>query len=320
MTSLGPIMRRIGLLLGTGYILYFYSEAVFWSQLRPDEGLQDRPLSCLLYSYLGYLTLVLMRHFRVHDAWGLLLVGAAFGWIGEGVFAMTLFGHPSMPFPFTISWTALAWHGPISVVLGWHLMGMALRRPGLGTVVGLSLVVGAFWGLWAYGWRFDSPPVAAGAFEFLLQAGAATALLALAYAAVAAGRPAEFRPSRPGLVVALLVLLAFSGLVTVPHVPMALALLPLLALLLWLLLRRHMHRHRGVAAPTILARHAAPLRPRNLAGLALMPVAATAVYAALGAAALPLHTLPVLGVAATVAGAVLFGIATLQTLRRSNAT
>jgi len=316
MKSLGPFARRIGLLLGTGYILYFFSEAVFWSQLRPDEGLQDRPLSWLLYSYFGYLTLVLMRHFRVHDAWGLLLVGAAFGWLGEGVFAMTLFGHPSMPFPFTISWTALAWHGPISVVLGWHMLGMALRQPSLRPVAGLALGLGAFWGVWAYGWRFDAQPVEAGALAFLAQALIATALLALAYVAVAAGRPAAFRPSRPGLILALLVLLAFTGLVTVPHVPMALALLPLLALMLWLLLRRH----RATDAPTILAQHAAPLRARNLAGLALMPLAATAIYALLGVAALPLHTLPVLGVAATVAGAVLFGIATLRTLRRSNAT
>src|SRR5262249_19862748 len=156
---------------------------------------------------------------RIRNASGLFLAGAAFGWIAEGVFAMTLFGGPSMAFPFTISWTGLAWHAPISVVLGWHALGVALRSRSLGLATWLSLGFGVFWGVWAYGWRFETPPVAAGPTAFLMQTTAATLLLAVAYGAVAAGRPGSFRPSRAGLIVASLVLFSFVGAVTLPHVP-----------------------------------------------------------------------------------------------------
>jgi hypothetical protein len=311
------LLRRASLLLGTGYILYFFSEAMFWSQLRPDEGWFDRPLSCLLYAYLGYLMLVILRHFCIRDIPGLFLAGAAYGWLDEGVFAMTLFGDPSMPFPFSISWTGLAWHAPISVVLGWHAMGVALRSPGVTLAAYLSLGFGVFWGIWAYGWRFETPPVAARPTAFLLQATAATAMLAVAYRAVAAGRPDSFLPSRFGLALAGLVLSGFLAVVTVPNIPFALLVLPALAALLFLLLRRH---RRGDVDPgvRILSRHAAPLKPGNLALLALMPLTATAVYALLGESGWPLHTLPVFGVLATIAGAALFALAAIRTMRRSS--
>jgi len=318
MSRTESLLRQVSLLLGTGYILYFFSEAMFWSQLRPDEGLIDRPLSCVLYAYLGYLVLVVLRYFRIRDISGLFLAGAAYGWIDEGVFAMTLFGDPSMPFPYTISWTGLAWHAPISVVLGWHAMGIALRRTVLGPAAWLSLGFGVFWGVWAYGWRFETPPVAANPVAFLSQALAATALLAAAYVAVAAGRPDGFRPSRAGLVLAGLVLFGFLGVVTVPNVPLALLVLPPLAGMLFLLLHRH-RRAESVTGMEILAQHAAMPRPGNLAMLALMPLAATVVYALLGESEWSLNMLPVIGMLATLAGATLFVLAAVRTLRRSSA-
>jgi hypothetical protein len=317
MSRTKALLRRASLLLGTGYILYFFSEAMFWSQLRPDEGPIDRPLTWLFYSYLGYLTLVVLWHFRIRNASGLFLAGAAFGWIGEGVFAMTLFGDSSMAFPFTISWTALAWHAPISVVLGWHALGIVLRKPGLGAATWLSLGFGVFWGIWAYGWRFETPPVAATPADFLVQAVTATAFLALAFLGVAVGRPDSFQPSRVGLVLAGLVLFGFLGVVTVPHVPIALLVLPALAALLFLLLRRHRLANAD-SGLSLLASHAVPLRLGNLAMLALMPLAATAVYALLGESQWPLHTLSVFGVLATAVGATLFLLAATRTLRRSS--
>jgi hypothetical protein len=260
---------------------------------------------------------VVLRHFRIRDVSGLFLAGAAYGWIDEGVFAMTLFGDPSMAFPFTISWTGLAWHAPISVVLGWHAMGVALRRPVLGPAAWLSLGFGVFWGFWAYGWRFETPPVAANPAAYLSQAMVATALLAAAYVAEAAGRPDAFRPSRTGLALAGLVLFGFLSVVTVPHVPLALLVLPPLAGALFLLLHRH-RRAESDAGVGILAQHTAAPRPGNLAMLALMPLAATLVYTLLGESEWSLPTLPVIGVLATMAGAALFVLAAVRTLRRSS--
>lgn len=80
------------------------------------------------------------------------LVGAFFGWLVEGVFAMTLFGAEGILFPFTISWTGLAWHAIISVVLGWYVLQQALthsfkRTAWVSGMLGIFGVHGLFFGV-----------------------------------------------------------------------------------------------------------------------------------------------------------------------------
>ncbi len=315
MSSFGRIARRASLVLGTGYVLCFFSETVFWALWRPDENATGRILQWFLYSLMGYLTLCVIRYCRLGTAWSLLLAGAFFGWIGEGVFAMTVFGDASMPFPLTIAWTALAWHGPISLVVGWYALGLALRGRSAGPVIGLSLALGVFWGLWAFGWLAETPPVAATPDIFLIHATVTTACLALAHCAIAWGRPEEFAPSRLGLALPAAVVVGFFALFTVPTVPIApIVLLPLLGLLAFALRRqRDASRHDG----NLLSALAAPIRPRNLAALALMPVAATGVYALACDALPPLAAVHLLLAAATsLVGATLFCIATARALRR----
>lgn len=311
MTRLRRLLRCAPLVLGTGYILAFFSETVFWAHWRPDDSPEGRIAQWLLYSLMAYLTLAVIRHARIQDGWTLLLAGAFFGWIDEGVFAMTMFGDPSMPFPFTIAWTALAWHGPISLALGWYALGLALRAPSMRPALMLSLGFGVFWGLWAFGWTADEPPVANEPIVFLLNATACTILVGLAHLAVAAGRPAEFLPSRAGMIVAALPVAAFFALLTTPTVPIApLVLLPLLGLLALALRRGRAARADG----SLLAALAAPVRGRNLAALALMPLGATLVYGVAADAFAPSHAvlLAVAG-ATSLGGLVLF----LLSLRRS---
>ena len=314
MTALGRFMRSASLVLGTGYVLCFFSETVFWALWRPDEEAHGRVLQWLLYALMGYLTLAVIRHCRVGDAWSLLLAGAFFGWIGEGVFAMTVFGDASMPFPLTIAWTALAWHGPISLVIGWYALGLALRARTSGRVVGLSLGLGVFWGVWAFGWLAETPPVLAEPAIFLLHAGITTACLGVAHLAISWGRPADFAPSRIGLGLASTAVLAFFVLFTVPTVPVApVVLLPLLGLLAVAL-----RRHRAVQhADSLLSSLAPPIRRRNLVALALMPLTATAIYALACAALPPLAAVHLLLAAATsLIGTALFCIAVVKAIRQ----
>lgn len=314
MTPIGRLARRAGLVLGTGYVLCFFSETVFWALWRPDEDPAGRLLQWLLYSLMGYLTLAVIRSCRVGSGWPLVLAGAFYGWIGEGVFAMTVFGDPSMPFPATIAWTALAWHGPISLLLGWYGLGLALRERAMGPTIGLAFGFGIFWGVWAFGWLAETPPVAAEPEAFLLHAGVTTACLALAHLAIAAGRPETFAPSRPGVLLAAGVVLGFFALFTVPAVPIApLVLLPLLGLV-GFALRRH---RAGRAEGSLLAALAAPIAKRNLAAVALMPLTASATYA-LACGGLPplpaVHLL--LALASSLLGTVLFALAVVKALRR----
>ncbi|MBR0671750.1 hypothetical protein [Neoroseomonas soli] len=314
MTRLGRIARSAGLVLGTGYVLCFFSEAMFWSFWRPDEEPFGRVAQWLLYSLFGYLTLVVVALFRLRGGWALLMAGAFYGWLGEGLVAMTVYGDPSMPFPVTIAWTALAWHAPLSVVVGWYWLGMALRAPRIWPTARLSLVLGLFWGVWGFGWMAETPPLAAEPFEFLANALGTTLCLGLAHRAIAAGARADYRPWWPGVAVVSSAALAFFALVTVPAIPFApIVLLPLLALL-GLAMRR-----RSAAAPdeSLLVDLAAPIRGRNFLALALMPVCASVVYAAATTALPPLDAIHLgFAVIAIPVGTALFGIALARALRR----
>ena len=305
----GRLLRSASLVLGSGYVLFLFSERVFWSLWRPGDDLAIYVAGWLLHAFMGYLLLAAVQFFRVSNLWSLLLAGAFFGWLDEGVYAMTLFGDEALPFPLTIVWTGRAWHAPITVVLGWYGLRRAMQATSRAPGLLLSGAIGLFWGFWAVAWGRETPPVVAAPLEFLAHAAAMTALLALSQAAITAGRPAEFRPSRAGLAVASVVVAAFFALVTVPAVPFApLVLLPLFAVL-WAALRRGRARERR---SEVLVRMGEPVRPRNLASLALIPLAATAIYAGLNAQGWLVPSHQIVAVATTVAGAVLFIVAVVK--------
>lgn len=308
--------RSASLLLGTGYTLFFFSETVFWSLWRPDETPLTRFGGILFYSFLGYMLMALIAGLRVRDVWTLLVAGAGFGWLGEGVFAMTLFGAGGIPFPFTVAWTALAWHAPLSVVVGWWWLGRALRAQRVWRALLLSVGIGLFFGAWGYGWQFETPPVVADPGDFFGNAAGGTLLLALAQAAITWGAPADFRPSRTGVAIAAAATLAFFGALTVPQVPIApLVLVPLLALT-WLALRRADRATPAGAAPSVLADFAAPVRVRNLVMLPAIPLAATAVYALLSEHRPDVQTHLVVAVLSGLGGSVVFAIGLWRILRR----
>ncbi len=281
-------LRRAGLVLGTGYVLFFFSETVFWSVWRPGDTALGRLLGWLFYSLLGYLTLAVIHHGRVRGGWSALLVGALFGWVDEGVFAMTLFGDASMPFPFTIAWTALAWHAPLSLCLGWYGLGRALRRTGPKSYVptlALSVGLGVLWGVWGNGWRAEPAWVRVAPAAFSLHATLATAGLALAHAAIAASTPERYRPSRVGVSVASALVLGFFFVVTVPRAKLATLVLLALVAIVSLAIRRDARNRDG--DDSALVSFGAPIATRNLLALAAMPLTASAVYAILSEAFAP---------------------------------
>ena len=53
--------RKLVVVLATGYILFFYSERMFWSFLRPGDTLTDLLLTWVVYSLLAWVFLLLVR-------------------------------------------------------------------------------------------------------------------------------------------------------------------------------------------------------------------------------------------------------------------
>jgi hypothetical protein len=245
-TSTGRLRRRLrrqrrglGLALATGAVSWAWSEVGFWAHFRTDDNAAVWALTLVLYALVSYLVLRVLRRYPVREPASLFVIGAGYGWLVEGTVANTVY----LALPFSIAWTALAWHALLTVVVGWYALPRALQRGGPKAVAWCSLV-GLGWGCWSVGW-WGAPPdqgqVAATArpLSYAVFVVVATAVLALGYGMQDACRPGP-RDLRsrwaPRVVVGLLLLWAVP--VVIVPVPWAPVVLGALLALAWTTLRR----------------------------------------------------------------------------------
>ena len=268
--------KKLTVVLTTGYILFFYSERVFWSFLRPGDKLADLVLGWLIYSVLAWVFLLLVRLFRIAAFPALFLAGAVFGWLDEGVVVDTLYGSATNPFPTSISFTGLAWHALISVVIGWYWQGRVLTAAKPSRITAFSVAVGVGWGLWAAWWPAELGRVNTSLAAFAAHTGACSVLFILSWAVLGFGRSDWFRPSKWEMpVLCGIVVLFFLG-VRLPATPRsALILPPLLLACASGLNRNRVHEQK----PDLVDTFVGNIQPLSCLLLLLMPVTAIAVYA-----------------------------------------
>jgi hypothetical protein len=188
-----------------------------------------------------------------------------YGWLLEGVLVQTMYD----AFPIQISFTGLSWHALLSIVFGWWWLPRRLRA---GTALFPCLLFGLALGLWSIGWWLEpdvavAPPVSVFVYNFLFGL-----LLVSAYVLWSDFDLNQFRPSRLEITGALMLLVVYFVLVTVPTQPLSLLTLPpLLGIVLWALWK---NRQRTVAvqfpASKITLKQALPLL--------LIPITASLMY------------------------------------------
>jgi hypothetical protein len=149
---MGRWARKLAVVLAAGYILFFYSERMFWSFLRPGDKVAEILITWVVYSILAWVVLLLVRQCRIATFPAVFLAGAVFGWLAEGVVVDTMYGNDDNPFPASISFTGLAWHALISAGVGWYWQAKVLTGGKLRSITLFSTVVGLGWGLWAGWW------------------------------------------------------------------------------------------------------------------------------------------------------------------------
>lgn len=283
---MNSFLRRVALALCSGYLIAYYGELVFWA--TPDrEGMNLGGIvaAWLLYSLMAYPFLCVVSHFRVRGPWAVFLAGAFYGWFEEGVVVQTTYGSADTPFPMSISFTALAWHAPIDIWIGWYLVRLVLAQNQPLKTAALAAGIGLFYGLWAIFWWNEAPP----AMQALLDAGrkdlmlvrfalysfGTTALLILAHGLFNRLSPAGFRPSRTELWIVGALGLLYFAFVTVPSAPKALWVLPsLLGLTFWGLRSNRRVEQR----PDAIMAFPEPVKLRNYLTLFAIPLVACAVY------------------------------------------
>jgi hypothetical protein len=303
-------LRRIGLAGSVGYILLFYSERMFWSVWRPEDGPASLLATLIVYAIAADISLAAIRWFRVRAASAMFLVGAAFGWLIEGVFAMTLFGAGGVVFPITIAWTGLAWHALISVMLGLYALPLALLHS-LHRSLLVSASLGIFWGVWSVWWERQAAPVDWQ--RFLAHALIATLVLIPAYRAMHVLRVGRLGPSRTETALLAIPALSWFALVTVPvQGVLALIVLPVLFGAIFVALRRN---RQAEIRPDFLAMIDERIPWTRSACLLVMPVLATLVHEAARNSADPPATNVLVLVVTAPLGAIAFIVSLWRCLR-----
>jgi hypothetical protein len=287
---LRPALGRLAFALLSAAVLIVFSEKVFWYVTGYTT------LDLLVgYFFPAFILLWVIDAFRVRRLAPLFLAAAVFGFVAEGMLTNTLYEGGPLAW-FSVSWTPLAWHAPLSVLFGWwwlrrELVAGRARRVALGCAA-----VGVLWGLWAMAWWLpenatDPVLLAQGArlgrwppADFALHAFTFTGLLALAHGLLGRGGwQTSFRPSWVEIIVVVGGLLVFFGTQALPVYPWApLRLLALLGVAGAGLYVNKRHEPPGSALSDLDG----PVRPRHLLALAALPAAAVGVYA-IGAAVDP---------------------------------
>ncbi len=268
--------HKLVVVLATGYILFFYSERLFWSFLRPGDKISDLLLGWLVYSLLAWVFLLLVRHCRIVSFSALFLAGAVFGWLAEGVVVDTMYGNSGNPFPASISFTGLAWHALISVGIGWYGQAKALTEGNRAKIALFSVAVGLGWGLWAGWWPAELDRPSTSLAHFAGHTLACFIPLMAAWLGLGVAGSAWFRPAKLEMPVLLGLVALFFLCVRVPATPRsALILPPLLLACAYGLRRNQSQEHR----PDLLETTLGQIRPRSCLPLLLMPLTAILVYA-----------------------------------------
>jgi hypothetical protein len=271
--------NKLAVVLATGYILFFYSERVFWSFPRPGDKLADLLLTWIVYSLLGWVFLLLVRQCRIAGFPALFLAGAVFGWLDEGVVVDTLYGNATNPFPASISFTGLAWHALISVGIGWYAQAKVLTAGNRAKIALFSALLGLGWGLWAGWWPAELGRANTSLAAFAGHTQACSVLLVGAWLVVGMVGSEWFRPAKLELPVLLaLVALFFVG-VRIPATPRSALILPPLLLLCAYGLRRNRSQEQR---PDLIESVVGHIRSRSCLPMMLMPVIAIAVLRASG--------------------------------------
>jgi len=296
-------IQKLVVILATGYILFFYSERVFWSFLRPGDKPSDFVLGWLVYSLLAWLFLLLVRQCRIASFPAVFLAGAVYGWLDEGVVVDTLYGSAAGSFPASISFTGLAWHALISVGIGWYWQGKVLTAAKVLSIATFSVAVGLGWGLWAGWWLAELDKDSTSLAAFATHTVVCSVLLVVAWVVLGLVPADWFRPGKWEMATLLGIVVLFFVCVRVPATPRsALILPPLLVACAYGLNRNRAHERQPDLVDTFVGR----VRPQSCLWLLLAPVTAIAVYAPVAVWGYRLPTNQIIYLTTTPLGFVLF--------------
>ena len=219
-------LRNISLSFTLGYIVMFLSEFLFWAKPENNTDSAAVLITWLVYSALAFIFLILIKTFNVNNFYSLFIAAAALGWLGEGLVVQTMYD----TFPLNISWTGLAWHALISVIIGWYYLRKVLAENKYLKTILISSIIGFSYGFWAIFWWIDKGIVIT-LKSFSIYSILITIPFILSHYLYNKLNPTKFNPSKTSIWIITIIFILYYIFITIPANIMSLILLPLLYLL-----------------------------------------------------------------------------------------
>jgi len=217
------------------------------------------------------------------SVWWVVPAGAVYAFVVEGVLTPVLYEDGALP---VLASLFVGWHGLLGVVCFWYLARRLLLQRRIATLSLGAAVIGVYWGVWSITWLipgasadFEDPFTTMGPSQFLVYALVVGAILATGHWLLGWVWPASFVPGRVGTVVIVVVTSVYAGIAVLPAVwwaPVKFA--ALVGVALWVLRRS---RRRAPHAASIVTSLQGRVRATDTLAIMVMPVVASAVYAAL---------------------------------------
>ncbi|HLC73690.1 MAG TPA: hypothetical protein VJH20_03570 [Candidatus Nanoarchaeia archaeon] len=264
--------KRVLVSLTTGYILYFYSESLFWAWPNPDESILWILVGWLLYSIFAFVFLLNIDMFKANSIWAVFLVGAVYGWLNEGLVAITTYDL-TYGLPLNISWTGLAWHAIISVLIGWYYVRKILAENNYKKTIILASLIGFFYGFWAIYWPIEKAAIAID--KFSQQAVFFTLLLIAAHIVYDKVKLTEFKASKKEKAILWAISVLYFVFVTIQTNFLAVLILPALLLLTYFALRHNRKIEKKESALISFNRR---IKLVNYLLLLFIPIVAVGIY------------------------------------------
>lgn len=279
-------MSGVGFVLAVSFVVQLASERAYW--MYTVHWYTTHALSTIevtiVYAFAISATLWLLTQARWRGIHQIVLAGAVFGWLVEGIITPVLYEGGVLGLRLAALFAA--WHGMMAFVVFWYLPRRLALDGRTWHLAAVSAGAGAVWGSWAItSWLPDSDqilewtptaiwPRQTTPGEFALLAVATVLLLAVGHVIQDRVWPElGHRPGRGPLVASALLLSVFAvpTMTTVPWAPIMLV--PLVGGAVWAMWRP------GREGPTPLDALHGRLPIRRLAALAPLAVVSTGIYA-----------------------------------------
>jgi len=306
-------LKNILFVLSTGYILVYFSEHLFWAQIRTEDSLANWFSTWIAYSLMAYIFLRLVAYFRIKGVGALFLAGAVFGWLAEGVVVQTTYES----LPLSISFTGLAWHALLTVWVGWYAIRKVILTLNIWSGIKLASLIGLIYGVWAISWWVEPNGQISSVAEFAKFTFITSTLVIFAYWMTNWSLSTPMKWNRWTTVVITFLFVIYFFFVTVPASPIAIIILPaLMGFAYWGLRQNRIFESDGSLLESMHSR--VPMQ--NYIGLIGLPITSTIVYALAMSINLKAQTNWILYLITTPLGFILFIISFYKLIRQARSS